>query len=503
MAEIKILVVEDESIIAEDIRRSLQNLGYSVSAVVSSGEKAIKVVEENSPDLVLMDIMLQGKMDGIEAAEQIRSHFNIPVVYLTAYSDEKILERAKITEPFGYIIKPFKERELYINIEVALYKHKMEKKLRESKEWFSTALKSIGDAMIATDSNGCIMFMNPVAEALTGWKLDDAQGQPLEDIFEIINTQPGNPAIKIRKDAIEGQANLTLLRAKDGTKIHVEYSYDPIRDDKGKTIGSVLICRDITERKKTEQIRLENERLAYASKAKSDILANMSHELRTPLNAIMGFSELLKQKLPGELTEKQEQYLDNILTSSNHLLALIGDILDLSKVEAGKIELVIEKLPVPQAINEGLTLVKEKAMRHNVKLKTELDTELEFIEADRLRFKQILFNLLSNSVKFSKPEGGTVTVTTRKEGSMARFSVTDTGIGIKKEDMGKLFKEFEQVSTGISRIYGGTGLGLAISKNLVELHGGTIMAESRYGEGSKFTFTLPLVVKSQRTEEGN
>ncbi len=189
--------------------------------------------------------------------------------------------------------------------------------------------------------------------------------------------------------------------------------------------------------------------------------------------------------------------VDYRANTGNHLLALINDILDLSKVEAGKIELVIEKLSVPQAVNEGLTLVKEKAMRHNIKLKTELDPELEFIGVDRLRFKQILFNLLSNAVKFSKPEGGVVTVTTEKEGDMARFSVTDTGIGIKKENMGKLFKEFEQVSTGISRIYGGTGLGLAISKKLVEMHGGTIMAESRYGEGSTFTFLLPIVAKKE------
>lgn len=282
---------------------------------------------------------------------------------------------------------------------------------------------------------------------------------------------------------------------KDGELIDVEV-YGTKIEYKGKpaVIGTLL---DITERKIAEAMRLENLRLEAADKAKSEFLASMSHELRTPLNAILGFSELLKQNIAGELNEKQKRYVEDILTSGNHLLALINDILDLSKVEAGKIELVIEKLSVPQAINEGLTLVKEKAMRHNVKLKTELDPELKFIEADRLRFKQILFNLLSNAVKFSKPEGGVVTVRTKKEEDMAKISVSDTGIGIKKEDLGKLFKEFEQVSTGIARKYGGTGLGLAISKKLVELHGGKIRAESKFGEGSTFTFLLPLKAKME------
>src|SRR5574341_1670289 len=186
MVKTQILVVEDEAIVAEAIRRKLQKLGYSVPSTASRGEEAIKKVEENNPDIVLMDIVLQGEMDGIEAAEQIRARFNIPIVYLTAYSDIKTLERAKVTEPFGYIIKPFKERELNINIEIALYKHRMERKLKESKEWFTTTLKSISDAVIATDSSGCVKFMNPVAQSMTGWALEEAYGKPLKDIFNIM-----------------------------------------------------------------------------------------------------------------------------------------------------------------------------------------------------------------------------------------------------------------------------------------------------------------------------
>ncbi|NJD78939.1 MAG: ATPase, partial [Candidatus Methanoperedens sp.] len=254
---------------------------------------------------------------------------------------------------------------------------------------------------------------------------------------------------------------------------------------------------DITERKEAEKIRLENLRLDLASRTKSEFLANMSHELRTPLNAIIGFCELIKQKVHGGLTEKQERYVDNVLTSGKFLLSLINDILDLSKVEAGKIELAIEKISLPSVINETMNLIKEKASKHNIDLKKEFDPMLDTIEADQQRLKQILFNLLSNAVKFSKEEGGTVTITTKKERDMAKISISDTGIGIREDDITKLFTEFEQLDSGISKKYGGTGLGLAITKKLVELHGGKIMVESKAGEGTTFTFSLPLQEKSK------
>lgn len=230
MAKTQISIVEDECIIADDIKKSLQNLGYAVSSVTSSGEEAVKKVEENNPDLVLMDIVLQGEIDGIKTADQIRSRFNIPVVYLTAYADDKTLERAKITEPFGYIIKPYRERELQIAIEIALYKHKMEKKLKESREWYVTTLKSISDAVIATDPEGCVVFMNPAARSLTGWKLEEAEGMPLKHVFNIVSS--------------ESEEKQTILIAKNGTRIPIDTGSDTIKD-KGNIIGIVLVFRRI------------------------------------------------------------------------------------------------------------------------------------------------------------------------------------------------------------------------------------------------------------------
>ena len=258
MEAVNIMVVEDESIVAEDIKRSLLNMGYSVSAVISSGEDAIKSAGELKPDMILMDIVLRGEMNGIEAAGRIRSDFNIPVIYLTAYTDEKILEQAKLTEPFGYIIKPFEDKELHSVIEMALYKKLMENKLRESQDWLSTVLHSIGDGVIATDKDGNVIFINPVAEKLTGWNQDDAKGRDMEEVFNIINEETEekaeNPAKKVIKEGvILNLANHTILISKDNNKIAIDDSAAPIKNSKGEITGVVLVFHDITERRRMEK----------------------------------------------------------------------------------------------------------------------------------------------------------------------------------------------------------------------------------------------------------
>lgn len=227
MGQIQILVVEDEALVAEAIRRKLEKMGYDVPLTASSGEEAIKIADESSPDLVLMDIILQGKMDGIEAAGQIHSLFNIPVVFLTAYSDERTILRARITEPFGYIIKPFKERELQVAIEIALFKHDIERKLKEKNEWFVTTLNSISDGVIATDPNGFVLFVNTKAQSMTGWKQEEAMGKPLKDIFNIISDT--------------GHGNKTVLISRDGTSTVIDTKSNVIKDDKSNIIGIVVV----------------------------------------------------------------------------------------------------------------------------------------------------------------------------------------------------------------------------------------------------------------------
>jgi signal transduction histidine kinase len=230
--------------------------------------------------------------------------------------------------------------------------------------------------------------------------------------------------------------------------------------------------------------------LETASRHKSEFLANMSHELRTPLNAIIGFSQVLRQRLFGDINAKQEEYLDDILSSGNHLLDLINDVLDLSKVEAGQVELEIAPFSLREALERGVVMVRERAVKNGVTLSVEPAPDVDVVEGDERRLRQVIFNLLSNAVKFT-PTGGSVDVASRRVDGEVQVSVTDTGPGVAPGDRERIFEEFQQTDVGAQQREG-TGLGLALSRRLVELHGGRIWVESEPGRGSRFVFTLPV-----------
>jgi PAS domain S-box-containing protein len=254
----KAILVEDEAIVALDIKNMLTMLGYEVIGIAKTGEDAVKAVLEKKPDFVLMDIGLKGDIDGIEAAKRIREQLNLPIIYLTANSDFSTLQRAKVTGPFGYVIKPFEQRELRTTIEMAVYKHNMDKELNDVRQWLSTTLKSIGDGVITTNREGILTFMNPFAERLTGWKFGDAVNKEILEIFKIVEVEspwPGLPVEKILKN--DGPAICSVravLLNKDGIRVNIEISSSPIQNDNKEILGVVLIFRDITER-----IRLESE----------------------------------------------------------------------------------------------------------------------------------------------------------------------------------------------------------------------------------------------------
>jgi signal transduction histidine kinase len=239
------------------------------------------------------------------------------------------------------------------------------------------------------------------------------------------------------------------------------------------------------------ELEAKSRLLEAASRHKSEFLANMSHELRTPLNAILGFSEVLAERMFGEVNAKQPEYLQDILSSGRHLLSLINDILDLSKVEAGRLELDLGRFHLPTALDNALTLVRERATRHGITLTQTVDEQVGDIVADERKVKQILVNLLSNAVKFT-PEGGRVGLSATAAESVVTIAVTDTGVGIAPEDQAAIFEEFRQVGLDEARRQEGTGLGLTLAKKFVELHGGRIWVESQVGQGSTFSFTLPV-----------
>ncbi|MBM3235800.1 response regulator [Candidatus Poribacteria bacterium] len=495
------MVVEDDFIIADDIKESLISLGYAVCAIVSSGEQAIEKAAENKPDLVLMDIVLEGKVNGIEAADQIHSRFNIPVVYLTAYADAKTLERAKITEPYGYILKPYEDRELHSVIEIALYKHKMEKKLKESEEWLFTTLKSIGDAVIATDAEGRVKFMNLVAQDLLGWKPKDATGKPLQDIFNIVNEETGeqveNPVARvIREGIVVGLANHSVLIAKDGTKKPIADSGAPIKDDKGNIIGVVLVFRDITEQRKMEQELQKIQKLESIG-----ILAGgIAHDFNNILTAILGNISIAKIKA----NPKDEIYARLVEAEKASLQAkdLTQQLLTFSKGGA--------PIKKTESITELIKDSAEFALRgSNVKCEFFIPDDIWPVEIDKGQISQVINNLIINADQ-AMLGGGIIKVRVEnvapvgamrpcqavaehalpiKEGKYVKIEIEDEGIGIPKEHLSKIFDPYFTTKQK------GSGLGLATSHSIIKRHDGYIAVESELGVGTTFYIYLPASSK--------
>jgi protein-histidine pros-kinase len=270
---------------------------------------------------------------------------------------------------------------------------------------------------------------------------------------------------------------------KNGGEFPVEISLSPLETEEGKLVMSAI--RDITERKRFEQT------LQKANQMKSEFLATMSHELRTPLNGIIGFTEFLADEKPGALNSKQKEYLQDVLNSARHLLQLINDVLDLSKVEAGKVELHPETFGLQKAMSEVCSILKPLAIKKTITVKTAVAPSDQAVTLDQQKFKQVLYNLLSNAVKFSHEGGLVEAIIDLTDPTRITLRVKDHGIGIKQEDFGRLFQEFEQLDSGAGRRYQGTGLGLALTKKLVEFQKGAITVESEFGKGATFTVILP------------
>jgi PAS domain S-box-containing protein len=391
---------------------------------------------------------------------------------------------------------------------------KLDQRLRDQQFYTRSLIESNIDALMTTDPRGIITDVNKQMEALTGCTRDELIGAPFKDCF----TDPELAEAGVRRVLAEGKVtNYELTaRAMDGTLTVVSYNATTFYNRGRRLQGVFAAARDVTERKRFEQtLQQKNLELEEAGRMKSAFLANMSHELRTPLNAIMGFSEVLRDGMMGEMTDQQRVLAIKIFSSGQHLLSLINDILDLSKVEAGKMTLDLEPVPVSSLFVNGMSIVREKAASRRVGLVLDVADELGSIQADTRKVKQIVYNLLSNAVKFSH-EGGQVTL---RAGLVPRaevgrpsvpwtgrtfpladnaftdfleIRVTDNGIGISPEGLDHLFTPFSQIDSGLARKFEGTGLGLALVKLLAELHGGTVAVESAAGQGSCFAVWLPL-----------
>jgi len=374
---------------------------------------------------------------------------------------------------------------------------------RKAEQKFRGLLEAAPDAIVIIDSQGRIVFTNSQTQKLFGYPPEELLNSKVERLIpaRFGEHHPGRRDgffAEPRARAMGAGLELFGLR-KDGVEVPVEISLSPLETEDGRLAISAI--RDISERKQIERVLQDkNLELQAAMTAKNRFLANMSHELRTPLNGIIGFSEFLVDEKPGALNAKQKEYLNDVLNSSRHLLQLINDVLDLAKVDAGKFDLRLETFRVDDAIREVNAVIKSIAQKKRIAIHAEVSPELTPVTLDPQKLKQILYNLLSNAVKFT-PAGGRVEIEARPlDAETFRLAVKDTGIGIRSEDIGRLFQEFEQLESGEARRFEGTGLGLALTKRIVELQGGTISVESAPGSGSTFVMVLPRNLQGERPQ---
>ncbi len=371
--------------------------------------------------------------------------------------------------------------------------------LIEAENRFRELLEAAPDAIIEVDLDGHIVLLNAVTEKLFGYSREELLGMNVDDLLPA-HVSPRHAAHRAHyagRPQTRPMGSGLILRAKrkDGSEFPVEISLSPVNVEGGFHITAII--RDATQRQLAEeriraanqQLELRNREVERANRLKSEFLASMSHELRTPLHTIIGFTELLAEELEGPLNDRQKRFVTHVHQDSLHLLALINDILDLSKIEAGRMELRLETFDGAAVLQEVVGAIRTLADAKEIRVENRVAWPVGIV-ADRVRFREILNNLLSNAVKFTA-EGGDIWIEVSVDGGMASFSVSDTGIGIAPEDQQAVFETFRQVGSTTRGVREGTGLGLAIVKRLVEMHGGTISIESELGRGSRFEFSIP------------
>jgi two-component system cell cycle sensor histidine kinase/response regulator CckA len=491
-----ILVVEDERVVARDIQRSLVDLGYKVPATASSADQAIRLASERCPDLVLMDIRIKGERDGIEAATILRQRFDVPIVYLTAYADEPTVERAKLTQPFGYLMKPVKTYELRSAVEIALFKHEMDKQLRDRERWLSTTMRSIGDAIISTDAAGRVNYMNPVAEALTGWTAEQAQGRMSEEILRLVRDDRGrtpmaNP-LQIALDEgrplnVEG----VLVRAA-GHAVFISDTTAPFGGDGGSVLGAVMVFRDVGEQRRLQRQLEQADRLASVG----TMAAGVAHEVNNPLTFILSNISFVLEEVRQRMGQPE---VPDVRTWMKELEGALADAEEGTK-RIAKIVTDLKAFTRPSAetaetanVNEVLNWSLGVA-RHEVVARGRIVRqfgEVPPVDASSARLGQVFVNLIINAAHALDParrETNEITLASRTDAQgWAVVEIRDTGCGMTADVLDKIFDPFFTTKTnGL-----GTGLGLSVSHGIMESLGGTIVFESEPGKGTLARVVLP------------
>jgi len=500
-----VLIVEDERIVAKDLQQTLAGMGYDAFAIASSADEAVALASEKCPDVVLMDIRIKGQRDGIEAATMLRERFGVPVVYLTAHADDATIDRAKRTQPHGYLLKPVKSAELRSAIEVCLYRHEMEKRLRERERWFSTTLRSIADAVITVDLSGKVTFMNTAAEVLTGIALADALGRPAREIVRLVDAEAGVQSETPLERALQQQQTVHLpeaglLGVGAATRI-ISDSAAPVMDE-GELLGAVMVFRDITEQKLLQkQIELADRLSSLGTMA-----AGVAHEINNPLAVVVAnASFVLKEMslLGAELSsggdggsvdvkrrlEEAMQAQAELQSAASRIRRIVAEL----RVFSRPAQPPSGAADVGRAIEWAVRTTAHE-FRHRARLTTQVAEVLPQAKADKTRLGQVVVNLLINAAHAISPgnvESNEVSVrATADEQNRIVIEVRDTGCGMTEETSKRIFEPFFTTkAVGV-----GTGLGLSICHGIVNSLGGEIQVESVVGRGSTFRVLLPSAV---------
>jgi len=472
-----VLVVEDERIVAEDIQRCLKSLGYEVSGIASTGKEAIQSLRKQRPDLVLMDIVIKGKMSGIETAKEIMAAVDLPIVYLTAYTDTETLEEAKLTEPFGYIVKPYNDRELYSTIEMALYKHRLDQRIKESEARFRLIAENIQDGLIIVE-NGLPVYANDRACSIYGYSRD-----------ELLQMNHFDSALPEEHDRIKqayesagekGEVPKPLefwIERKDGKKCYIQNRYSVYHDDDG--VRNYIVTTDMTERKEAEEALRKSEKLAGLGKMASNIV----HEVGNPLAAISNSIQVLQGRV--SLEGRMKELMDIIGWETERLNRIIDMLREFSKprqlhlTDCDIKEVVLKAINV---INQDFDLVFG---RH---IKTRFSNDLPSVEADPDALQQVALNLLRNAMQ-AIDEGGHVQVNVKYGKRPAKGSIVleiqDNGPGIPEENLDQIFEPYFSTKAR------GMGLGMHIVKQIVDMHNGEIVIRSEAGKGTLIQVIIP------------
>ncbi|KPQ01024.1 MAG: two component signal transduction system hybrid histidine kinase / response regulator with PAS senso [Bacteroidetes bacterium HLUCCA01] len=493
----RLLIVEDERIVAMDLRHRLERFGYEVVDMVASGTAAMQAVEQHHPDMVLMDIRIQGEMDGIETAGELHRRFDIPHIYLTAHRDGETINRAKHTEPFGYLLKPFNDREIQTTIEMAVYKHEMSLKLKQSELKFRSLIQNSNDIIALLGENGEINFVSPSSFRVLGYTdeeligtdiarhLDEPSRQKLDEFLESLQQAAEPHALSMELRFLHKQKGYVFLDVV-GSLFRVE----------GMDSGVVLNARDITDRKRDQMELVQAKNKAEEmNRLKSTFLSNISHEIRTPLTGILGFASILESELEDE---QHLHMIRNITRSGLRLLETMDAVLDLALIEATRIEMVEDTVQLSTEVQQAVRLVATLAVEKSLRIKVLAKNEPQQLRLDQRLLGQVLNNVIGNAIKFTEKGSVTITidtVTETEKGHRMRWAVVevkDTGIGISEDFLPRIFDEFKQESTGSTRKYEGAGIGLHIAKRFLDMMGARVEVQSKLGAGTTFTMFFPI-----------